>query len=1136
MSDSRDFGGYYNHISQNGLYDAHGTVDCGGHTALSLGNCDFTGWYKTKAVADDSDPSGSKRLATVQRLGQDIDIIVSETERTLYTTTTYVDPDSLRWEQFRYAGSGREWVDKKPTPGYPDIRGQSILADIDLADEYKQRPLKPGTREIVEKAIDEYAAAFGELVGNAEHVFGLDSVGGIYLLTPPAATAPIPATFDPVASGRILDELCQRANRWLETTKETVNDRVTGARGVFEADLLNNKNRLYKAPLSVHGEIDGVVHPIKPDTARYDFVGVDDVDDRIIKKTRKWSEEFTDESHATGVESVVSTLWPDYIDEHDGWQAALEAWIVDEESAEAERKRKEEKAREERIARAESRDAELPRFTDVANGNKAFGIATNFDDVRAAVDAIDAREVVRDLCEEFDTDPGRDPIRFEPGYRDSGSGTSCFVTPEKIVDLNDSHKAIGALDYIAREEGYIDPTETATGESRAKARESLRELGYPIPVFTPVKGSKSHDGEVFDEMPSWARAKAAVTLGLCEESDVEDSWRLPPEIHDALLDILEDRGIEHGCERLTSPADIDLTTNSPKNPSSGFDEMMANARSELEISKESRTPPIHRSRGIQYAADALCSELDFVFPREETRGWREVLYVYADGEYVGSTGESGVYEPSGKRTVNQLTESELVAFADTSTLRQIEKKCERRADTRARWLDANPERLVVNNGILDLHTGELDPHTPEEYHRTRIETEYDLNADCPAIDEFIHDIVDEEDVETVYRAIAHTLYKDYPAEKAIMLLGDGANGKTVLLTLIERFLGEWNVAGESLQDLADSDKQFSERNLLGRLANIDPDMGNQTVENMATVKALTGRDTVSANVKFERPVAFQNHATLLFAANEIPVIEDDTYGNWRRWVMIDFPNTFRPEDEDYVPKQQLLDRLTTDEELEGLLARCVEEIRECQETDREWFPNVDAPETVRRRMRKAAEPVFAFADDCLVADDDAVIPKEDVRALYDAYATEHSLPKIDKSQFSKQLLALEDYTVKTPRGGDGGDRIQLFAGISRTAYARKLEDGGREGEDKGEGEEPVDTNDREEHASAPKYTINPSHDGIPSDQDSPEANAARLRFIQRQIDDSSNISQLPVIASEQYDEIPLEDFEAAIETLESEDE
>jgi putative DNA primase/helicase len=1152
-----DLDEYYYQIANQGLHRTLGAIDVPKlPTAKALGNADFSGWYRSRTVADDEE-------ATVHVLDDDIDELLSTLDRTLYATTNYQPPNDLEWKRFEPGDDGKQWLDgEKPTPEYADIVGFSIFADIDLADGHKERPVAAGTRETVEQALDEYVASFIELAGGIEHVFVLDSVGGVYLLIAPAATSPIARAFEGEDRGRIFAELHQRANDWLATVRDDVGGRVPAARGVFEADLLNQKNRLYKAPLSIHGSIDGVVHPLDPHETpmSYDFVTIEDVDEQLIEETIDWTREFTDETHATAIDEIIAALWPDYSEEHEDWQVALGSWIADEEANEAKQRRRERQAAEKRARRAADRDDGLPAFTDAIASNAEIGIATSFGDIEAAIEEIDVREVVQELCESFDTDPGREPPRFEPGYRDSSSGTSCFVTSERIVDLDDTQRAVGVLDYVAREEGYIEPTETARGEDRSKARDKLREMGYPIPVYTPAKGSESYDGEVAEKMPGWARAKAAVTLGLCEDEDVADEWRLPTGVHDALLNVLEKQDIDHGCDRLTTDANPDadpvVEAIDDSDPNATFDELMDNARSEFFESKQPRTPPIHRSYGIQLATDALTTELDFIYPREATRGWRETLYVYADGEHVGSGEEAGIYEPSGERTVDRLLERELGMFAESAPLDQIKGKVERRSDTRKRRLDANPERLVVNNGVLDLETGELDPYTPEEYHRTGIERTYDPDAECPNIDNFIHQIVADEDVGTMYRAIAHTLYKGYPGEKSIMLLGGGENGKTVFLTLVEKFLGEWNLSGESLQNLADSDKQFSQRNLIGKLANIDPDIGNQTIQNMATVKALTGNDTVSANVKFERPVQFKNHATILFAANELPVIEDDSHGNWRRWVMIDFPREFRSGDEDYIPKQQLLDRLTTESELDGLLTHCVEEIRDWADRGKgDWFPEVDSPETVRRRMKKASEPVFAFADDCLIIDDDSDLLKENVRGLYAAYANEHNLRQLDKAHFGEQLLNLSDYPIDTRRVkvDDASDeRIQLYAGIALSAYGKKLENGGRaavetDGTDDagGSDEDEADNADdlvnstdgnEDRDAESVDHDLHPGNDGVPRRFKKPKHNAQRLRYVRSAIDRGLSDNELIEVATDLYDHLDLEAAEEALEYLNAEDE
>jgi P4 family phage/plasmid primase-like protien len=448
---------------------------------------------------------------------------------------------------------------------------------------------------------------------------------------------------------------------------------------------------------------------------------------------------------------------------------------------------------------------------------------------------------------------------------------------------------------------------------------------------------------------------------------------------------------------------------------------------------------------IDRAARIFDEYLSFVRPRRETRGWRESTYVYIDGEIVGTDADRGIYEPVGEPEIQRLAERNFGAIANDSFVRELTHKLERRNWTRAKKLAPDPERLVVGNGVLDLTTGELDDHTPSEYHRSRIDVEWPDApgaAACPAIDEFLHDVVADEDVDTLYRFIAHTLYSEYAAEKALMLLGDGANGKSMFLELVEAFIGEFNVSHRSLQDI--TDYRWAANDLVGRMANIHADMSDQNVDSLKMFKHATGGDTIDADVKFETPVKFTNHATMLFACNDLPVLHDDTRGNWRRWVLVNFPYTFDSEDgsaKAETPKRTLRDELFTDEEFQGLLVRCVEEIQAWR-NGRPWFPDVPGWEETRTRMRRASEPVFAFAESCLIevadSDDGGWIAKDRMRDAYRAFATQEGLPKMGREQLGQELMTLSDYDVSSARRRAGGEQITAYSGVVLNDYAKAL--------------------------------------------------------------------------------------------------
>jgi putative DNA primase/helicase len=430
-------------------------------------------------------------------------------------------------------------------------------------------------------------------------------------------------------------------------------------------------------------------------------------------------------------------------------------------------------------------------------------------------------------------------------------------------------------------------------------------------------------------------------------------------------------------------------------------------------------------------ADILTDEYHFVRPRTDVRGWRDTLYVYVD--------DSGIYEPHGESFIGSEAERLLGAIATNQRVEEIVKKVQRQSLVRPGELTAKPHRLVVANGIVDLHTGELTDLTAEEYHRTRLDVAFDPDAECPRIDEFFHEIVADSDVRTLYQLVAHCLYKEYLEEKAAMLLGDGQNGKSVYLALLEEFLGGYNVSRRSLQDFSEND--YAANNLQGKLANLHPDMAAQTVDQLGVFKQLTGRDTVVADVKYERPIHFENHATLIFAANRMPKMTEDTHALWRRWIYVNFPHTFAehdPEAKDPTPKRRLMGELTAEAELQGLLARAVEELSRWAD-EGTLFTNVAPPHQVREKMKRASEPVYDFAMTCLeMGDEDDAVPKDQVRQCYREFAREEGLPTIADSAFGERLLNLRDLTIESSQRRVDGTRKRVYTNLRFSSRGRQI--------------------------------------------------------------------------------------------------
>jgi putative DNA primase/helicase len=518
-----------------------------------------------------------------------------------------------------------------------------------------------------------------------------------------------------------------------------------------------------------------------------------------------------------------------------------------------------------------------------------------------------------------------------------------------------------------------------------------------------------------------------------------DEWR-------EIFEVARERGLDVGeptgqftsaADAAQSGAETDGGTtaaeggDAPSGPMTLPERVRAEVLTPLDPPEDYTGEEIDLGVAVDRFATLLTDEYSFVKPRSDVRGWRDTLYVYVDDE--------GIYEPHGESFVKSETERLLGPVANNQRCQEVFKKIRRQSLVRPGELTADPHRLVVQNGIVDLHTGDITDHTPEEYHRTKLDIRYNPDAECPRIDEFFHEIVEASDVRTLYQLVAHCIYKEYLEEKAAMLLGDGQNGKSVYISLLEEFLGQYNVSRRSLQDFSQND--YAANNLQGKLANLHPDMASQTVDQLGVFKQLTGRDTLVADVKYERPIKFQNHATLIFAANRMPKMTEDTHALWRRWIYVNFPYTFNeydPDAKDPVPKRQLMHELTADSELEGLLARAVEELSRWHD-EGTLFTDVATPEQVREKMKRASEPVYDFAMTCLqVAEEDDAVRKDRVRQCYREFAREEGLPTIADNAFGERLMQLRDLPVESSQRRYDGERRTVYTGIQFSSRGRQI--------------------------------------------------------------------------------------------------
>ncbi len=103
---------------------------------------------------------------------------------------------------------------------------------------------------------------------------------------------------------------------------------------------------------------------------------------------------------------------------------------------------------------------------------------------------------------------------------------------------------------------------------------------------------------------------------------------------------------------------------------------------------------------------------------------------------------------------------------------------------------APPEDVInVRNGLLNIWSGELYPHSPQLLSTIRVPIQYDPAARCHRIDDFIDQVFPPDAVPLAWEVLGDLITPDRSIQKAIALVGEGGNGKGVFLQLAVNFVG-----------------------------------------------------------------------------------------------------------------------------------------------------------------------------------------------------------------------------------------------------------------------------------------------------------------------------------------------------------
>ena len=409
---------------------------------------------------------------------------------------------------------------------------------------------------------------------------------------------------------------------------------------------------------------------------------------------------------------------------------------------------------------------------------------------------------------------------------------------------------------------------------------------------------------------------------------------------------------------------------------------------------------------------------DLLWDRDRVRwmSWSGIAWARFSDEEVGGL----VSETATRRTIEAHERGESASFRRTlrsvarmDAMTKLAKKDARihvGADewNRYGWL------LNTRTGVVDLKTGDCEPHQKAFRFDTCLNGGWDPEAQCPTWHAFLETTLagDAEYIRYFQRVFGAALSGDVREAAFFLLVGPGANGKSVLLTIMQQVLGPFaiNMPAATFLLPQSSTGEYALADLVGkRLATMSEVPPDGRI-NQALLKALTGGEKTEARNPYEKVIRFVPDATFLMAANHRPQVRDADPALWRRMRLLPFTAVIPKKKQD----PELGSKLEAELDgifmwaLEGAKAWYMEGFGECAVV-------TDATEEYER----TSDPVREFIEELCVTGEGKWANSA---ALYQAYKRYAGDSSISNNAFGRRLTALGYEGMKRP---DGWSRLGI---------------------------------------------------------------------------------------------------------------
>lgn len=224
-------------------------------------------------------------------------------------------------------------------------------------------------------------------------------------------------------------------------------------------------------------------------------------------------------------------------------------------------------------------------------------------------------------------------------------------------------------------------------------------------------------------------------------------------------------------------------------------------------------------------------------------------------------------------------------------------------------------KINLQNGTLHIDNNQctLEPFSADDFLRYQLSAAYDQNAQIILFQQFLDRVLPEkESQEFLAEFLGYTLTANIKLEQCLILVGSGANGKSVIFDIVNALLGKNNITHYTLTQLC-GNNEYNRATLSGKLLNYSSELGTG-LSDVDMFKKLVSNEPINARLPYGDPFTVHRYGKFMFNTNSLPTSVEISDAYFRRMNFMQFDVTIPKSEQDPDLAKKIIDT-----ELDGVL-------------------------------------------------------------------------------------------------------------------------------------------------------------------------------------------------------------------------